>query len=351
MSGPNPESILYNRVLVKPNNFIVEPAMLSESQIQTWKEEGAVICQLPTQVVDPALVWLNAHFTIDKIDCNHLDFGSPDKKFEFPTFINPLDDLVLSEPLILAAQKLLDTQDVRLIQADLWPKIGVADELHEAQANTDQRMHMDYGNNTVLHPQWNAPDVVSAIVYYDNCDETGGETGYVTRLGEDDPVYQPPFVNMPGQAANPFFNDRTTVENWFKENNRNVYELRQQLYEREQVVQFKPGTILFYRHDLWHRGRPLVAGKLRRVHNLAWKRADARGVCHWNEGFARKSYYGNVESIIGRSTPLQRSVLDFPLPGDDYWSLEKLKNVEARFSYFGFDASVYLEKLETKSNL
>jgi hypothetical protein len=325
--------------------------MLSNSQIQTWKEEGAVICQLPAPVVDPALTWLNVNFTLDQIDRNHMDFGTPDRKFEFPTFIDPIDDLVLSEPLILAAQKLLGTQDVRLIQADLWPKIGVADELHEAQANTDQRMHMDYGNNTVLHPQWDTPDVVAAVVYYDDCDETGGGTAYVPRHGVDDPVYQPPYVNMPGQAGNPFFNDRAAVESWFKENDPNVYELRQQLYEREKVVQFKPGTILFYRHDLWHRGRPLVAGKLRRVHNLAWKRADARGVSHWNEGFARKSYYGNVESIIGRSTPLQRSVLDFPLPGDNYWNIERLKNVEARFSAYGFDAAVYLQELKKKPSV
>ena len=168
--------------------------MLSNSQIQTWKEEGAVICQLPGQVAEPALEWLNSNFTIDQIDSSHLDFGTPDKKFEFPTFINALDDLVLCEPLIEAAQNLLGTADVRLIQADLWPKIGVVDGRPEAQANTDQRMHMDYGNNTVSHPQWDTPDVVAAIVYYDDIEETGGGTGYVSRRGLSDPVYQPPFV-------------------------------------------------------------------------------------------------------------------------------------------------------------
>ncbi len=223
----------------------------------------------------------------------------------------------------------------------------MAENDHEAQENTDQRMHMDYGNNSVLHPEWERPDAVAALVYYDDFDEVGGGTSYVTSCGVDDPVYQPPFVNMPGQAANPLFNDRATVERWFKENDPKIYELRQQLYEREKVVQFKPGTILFYRYDLWHRGRPLVPDKLRRVNNLAWKRADARGISHWNEGFERDSYYGKVESIIGRSTPLQRSVLDFPLPGDDYWSIERLKNVEARFAAFGFDASEYLKKLDT----
>ena len=321
--------------------------MLTESHVQTWKQEGAVVCQLPSEVAEPVLEWLNSNFTIDHIDSSHLDFGTPDRKFEFPTFIEPLDNLVLSEQLILAAQRLLDTADVRLIQADLWPKVGVAEDQHEAQANTDQRMHMDYGNNTILHPQWESPEVVAAVVYYDDCNETGGGTGYVPRQGIEDPVYQPPFVTMPGQAGIPFFNDRVTVESWFKENDPDAYALRQQLYEREKVVQFKPGTILFYRHDLWHRGRPLEAGKLRRVHNLAWKRADARGICNWNEGFARNSYYGNVEKIIGRSTPIQRSVLDFPLPGDDYWTLERVRNVEARFAVYGFNASEYVEKLQS----
>jgi len=322
-----------------------EPLMLTDSQIKTWKEEGAVISRLPSEISDPALKWLNTNFTIEHIDEKHLDFGTPDRKFEFPTFIEPLDDLVLSEALISTVQKLLDTPDVRLMQADLWPKIGVAEGNHEAQANTDQRMHMDYGNNSILHPQWDSPDAVAAVVYYDDSDETGGGTGYVRRRGAQDPVYQQPHIDMPGQAGNPFFNDRATVEKWFKENRPNAYQMRQQLYEREEVVRFKPGTILFYRHDLWHRGRPLKPGKLRRVHNLAWKRADARGLCNWNEGFARNSYYGDVESIIGRSTPLQRSVLDFPLPGDRYWNLSKLKNVEARFAAYGFDASEYLAKL------
>jgi hypothetical protein len=192
--------------------------MLSNSQVQTWKEEGAVICQLPAEVADPALKWRNTNFTIDQIDSNHLDFANPDKKFEFPSFINPLDDLVLSEPLILAAQQLLGTKEVQLIQTDLWLKIGVTDEHHEAQANTDQRMHMDYGNNTMLHPQWDKPEVVAAVIYYDDSEDTGVETGDVSRRAVDDPVYQPPFADMPGQAANPFFNDRTTVENCFKEN-------------------------------------------------------------------------------------------------------------------------------------
>lgn len=301
--------------------------------------------QLPDEIYTPPLRWLNRNFTLDHIDPDHLDFGSPDKQLEFPSCIEPLDDLVLNEQLLGAVQQLLSTQDIRLLQADLWAKIGVENDSHEAQANTDQRMHMDYGNNSLLHPDWQHPETVAAIIYYDDSAETAGGTAFVTRNGDNDPAYQTPFIHMPGQAGKPFFNDRKTVEDWFRVNDPAAFELREKLYQREQLVEFKPGTILFYRHDIWHRGTPLTAGKLRRVHNLAWKRADARGWSIWNQGWARQSYYGNVEALIGRSSPLQRSLLDFPLPGDSYWTKHKLDNVTARFSAFGFDATPYREQL------
>lgn len=320
--------------------------MLTNEQISAWKNQGAFTMQLPEEIVDPALEWLNQNLTLDQVDVEHLDFGTPDRKFEFPTGIEVLDNLVLNEQLIAAVQQLLDSTDIRLLQADLWPKIGVDTNDHDAQSNTDQRMHMDYGNNTVLHPDWHAPEAVAAIVYYDNSEETAGGTAYVLREGDDDPVYQPPFIHMPGQAGKPFTNDRRTTEQWFEANDARAHKLRASLYEREQIVTFKPGTILFYRHDLWHRGTPLLPGKLRRVHNLGWRRANARGWSNWNEGWARTSYYGDVESIIGRSSPLQRSLLDFPMPGDSYWTQQRIANVAARFGHYGFDAAPYREALE-----
>ena len=302
--------------------------------------------QLPCEVVNPSLDWLNNNLTLDQVDPDHLDFGSPGRDFEFPTSVGPLDDLVLNEHLIVAVQQLLETTDIRLLQADLWPKIGIKSNNYEAQANTDQRMHMDYGNNTVLHPDWQSPEAVAAIIYYDDSEKTAGGTAFVPRQGDTDPVYQAPFIHMPGQAGKPFFNDRRTVEDWFNTNDPGAYKLRNTLYEREQRVNFKPGTILFYRHDLWHRGTPVMPGKLRRVHNLAWRRADARGWSNWNEGWARQSYYGHVESIIGRSTPLQRSLLDFPLPGDRYWTPRRIDQVDARFSFYGFDSTPYRQALQ-----
>ncbi len=157
--------------------------VLSDKQIETWKQEGAFVMQLPTAVVGSALSWLNENFTIEQVNPDHLDFGTADRKFEFPTKVEVLDDLVLSEFLMKSVQQLLGSEDIRLMQADLWPKIGSSNEVNDSQANTDQRMHMDYGNNSLLHPDWNQPEAVAAIIYYDDSDETAGGTAFVTRQG------------------------------------------------------------------------------------------------------------------------------------------------------------------------
>ena len=50
------------------------------------------------------------------------------------------------------------------IFSDGWCKAGHHD--FGAQQNNDQRFHMDYGNNTFLHPTpWYQPENVAAIAY------------------------------------------------------------------------------------------------------------------------------------------------------------------------------------------
>ena len=44
---------------------------------------------------------------------------------------------------------------------------------------------------------------------------------------------------------------------YFRENDPTIYAFRQQLYSRERYVRYRPGTLLLYRHDLWHRGTPM----------------------------------------------------------------------------------------------
>jgi hypothetical protein len=53
-------------------------------------------------------------------------------------------------------------------------------------------------------------------------------------------------------------------------------------------VAYSAGSLLFYRYDLWHRGRPIVPQARRIVMNLAWrKRCTAHFITSWQQGWAK----------------------------------------------------------------
>ena len=64
--------------------------------------------------------------------------------------------------------------------------------------------------------------------------------------------------------------------------------------------------------DLWHRGTPVNKNKVRYVHNLAWRKKNASGICHWNKGWTQNMYYGWLEKFISLLDEEQRSILGFP---------------------------------------
>jgi hypothetical protein len=52
-----------------------------------------------------------------------------------------------------------------------------------------------------------------------------------------------------------------------------------------------------------------------------------------------------IETIIAESSPEQRAVLGFPMPGHKYWTRVTLNAVLARYKVFGFDPSPYEKML------
>lgn len=266
--------------------------MLSDAQIKQWCTRGWTTIEIDVDAAADAAEQLLPDSDDDT------EFGSPNRVGEFPTGIPALDDMVARPEILNSVQQLLQTSDVRLLQADVWGKKG----------GIDQRIHQDYGNNTFLLPQWNTPEAVAVIVYYS--DNKGGETHVVSREGDDDPAYKDgPARLAPGYHL-PFLNDRNAAEALIRRVEPRLAEFRDTLYEREEAVPYTKGTVLFYRHDLWHRGTPTFA--TRRVHSLGYVRGGAPGWTCWNAGFARKSYYGFVEDLIRRWTPEQRVLLNIP---------------------------------------
>ena len=106
---------------------------------------------------------------------------------------------------------------------------------------------------------------------------------------------------------------------------------------------YKPGDVLLYRYDIWHRGTPVKVGHKRSVINIAWKKRDSFWHLTWNPAWTKWNYYGNVEGVLMKLSPKQRALLGVPKPGHSYWNEQNIKWFGAR--YPGIDISPYLEAL------
>ena len=153
---------------------------------------------------------------------------------------------------------------------------------------------------------------------------------------------------MPGIANYPFFNDKQTSETYFQQHHKGIFGFRQQLYRQEISPQLHVGDILFYRLDTWHRGTPVIPGKVRWVMNMVFKKKDCFWISHWNPGWVKKAYYQDLEQLFISMNPQQRSILGVPKPGHVYWDIDKIEKLELR--YPGIDVSPYLEKLKTHTS-
>ena len=54
-------------------------------------------------------------------------------------------------------------------------------------------------------------------------------------------------------------------------------------------------------------------------------------------------YYGYLEKFFTKLSPLQRSTLGIPLPGNKYWNIKNINLLKAR--YPGINTTPYLAKL------
>jgi len=330
---------------VHPTSAVLQgdgKAALTPAQITQWRESGfALVDNLIPQALASAVI-AESMEELNDVE----DFGSGGA-LEFPTGKLHCDLLTLHENLIQASATLLQvpTSELRLIQSDIWAKKGPLNDgvIKDAYSNSDQRTHCDYGNNTLLHPpSWEKPEVVSMIVYLSDEEDCGGGTAVTQRDGQNDPAYNAgPIIQQPGYGGHPFFNNKDVVESYFLRTNPQIHAFRQSIYAREKRAKFIVGSVLLYRHDIWHRGTPLKPNKTRIVMNLGFKLANRDWITTWNAGWARKMYYGAVEKIIAGSSVAQRSVLGFPPPGNKYWNVDTIQAVAARYSPYGFDPTPY----------
>lgn len=320
---------------------------LTSRQIEIWRSEGAVLVSelLPRPLVDRIRHLAELEFPAPGTEEAFAvrDFGSGGR-FVFPSKYLEFNQLTLHERLVKAVAALLDVEpmSLRLTQSDLWPKYGHTSK--DSRDNQDQRVHMDYPNHMLVHPPpWPSPAAVELIVYFSDARDCAGETSFIPRRGDEDPAYQTPYRHSPGMGEYPFINDRSAAEQYFRDRAPDIGEFRASLYARECIADFRPGDVLFYRHDVWHRGRPLVPGSMRLAQNLTFRRADAEWISLLHPGWSWSMYSSDqrFERWLASASVLERTLLGFPPPGHSYWTSETLAGVTARYAPFGFDPSPY----------
>lgn len=326
----------------------VDEGVLTKDQVQSWRERGFAFVSglLPDAVIetlrDAALEKFPAPGTPEADAIR--DFGSSGA-LNFPSRLPGLNEVTLHPHLTKAMSDLLGTpeEELRLTQSDLWAKYGRAQK-SGIQDNSDQRIHVDYPNHTLVHPApWARPEAVELILYLSDWEETGGSTAVVPREGADDPAYRWPIVDSPGIGDLRYINDRPSAEEYFARERPHLADWRRQLYAREVQTRFNPGDIILYRHDTWHRGTPMTPGALRLVQNITYRRAEAEWISTLHIGWAWSAYRDDkyLEKLIATSSLTQRAVMGFPQPGNAYWCEETLAAVEARYGMFGMDMAPY----------
>ncbi len=324
--------------------------VLDASQVAAWRERGFVLVDgvVPSERLEALAAHADTVFpAAGSPESERLnDFGSSGR-MTFPAECDALNQITLDPRLLAVVSQLLDAsvREIRLTQSDLWPKYGRQERLGGDRDHDDQRIHMDYPNHSLTHPPaWETPEAVEAILYLDDVDACGGATAVVPRTGPDDPAYAWPRVRTPGVAGLPWINDRQRAEAHLAEVAPEVAAFRaEHLYPREVRARYRPGTLLLYRHDTWHRGTPLRTGARRLALNLTYRLAEAGWVSVLHPGWAWAMYRrsGVMERLIAEATVDQRCVLGFPAPGHPYWTPETLCAVEARFGAYGFDVAPY----------
>jgi hypothetical protein len=307
--------------------------MITPTEELYWRTRGAIVPGHQLEIDSQVIHDIEQHYK--NKGSVESDFGS-DPELSFPTKYESINDICVNKELISIAGQLLNAPPL-LIQAVAWGKTKKSKSL---QSNDDQRMHMDYGNNTWVHPPpFHNPNVAACILYLSNTEETGGGTAIVAREGMDDPWYKPPYIQMPGQNGIPFINNKKDAEKMLL----NQYGInRKSLYNREIIPNYEIGDMLWYRHDVWHRGTPVKKDKIRYVISLAWKKPNAT-VLNWNMGFTQKMYYGWLEEFICSLNAYQLHSIGFPHPLNSYWCRETIRNTKERFKSYEFDLDKYLE--------
>ena len=295
--------------------------------VETWRQEGAVVVpkfftqkEITEVITDFEVIFPGRKAEAEALNKkskgevgNKLPLQLSGKEMgkttveQFRNFENiPFDcsqalNLIAVHPsLIKFARSALNTDEVRLYQAQAWAK-------YTGEADFDQAFHCDFGNHTLTVPSADERlNSITFIIYFTEVTEAHGPTHYVKRSDSK---------NFDGLKR--FLQHREDLSH------------QQELKKFERSSAGPAGTLLAYGIDVFHRGTNLTApGGFRYAVTSCFKKAgnDAIGYTAWPWHFGKP-----WNKIFETATPDQLSCFGVPVPGDDFWTEETLSLAQLRY--------------------
>lgn len=230
-------------------------------------------------------------------------------KTTFPLGRWDLSRLAFHPNLVDAAERYFGTVDLRLYKVELWAKYAGA-------AAYAQPHHRDYGNHTLVVPRRDGFDSqLTTVVLLSDVTEADAPTKLVpTEQSLDVPMV---IKNRP---------DAVSVMHWG------------QKFDVEVPFVGPAGTALLYRSDVLHRASEFGAMDRSRFTILA--DFEVRGPT-WTgkSSWPNHALADEWTELMSRMTVRERDLFGFPRPGDEYWNLQTINDVSAR--YPDMDMSAY----------
>ena len=210
----------------------------------------------------------------------------------FPFDQLELNRLVAHPRITSTVRELLGVADLRLAKAEVWAKYGGGEY--------DQALHRDYGNHTLLVPRRDgAWREATTFIYLSDIDERSGPTAILPKPLSDAIAY--------GKNRHP-----------------------RKTHPGERLAVGGAGSLMVYSYEVFHRGTAMLDPKGSRFTVLADYRApDATWI--GKHAFATHGLHPSMAAFLSAIDHEQRTLMDFPPPGHDFWNEQTIKDLKIRY--------------------
>lgn len=273
---------------------------LTDEHLDTLSSQGYCIVEsfIRPEVVADTVAQLHQHIPTWEQFHNEPESWPEAKPLiwqQFPYRSSLMNDLALNPELIAFARRALGTDDVMLSHSEAMTK-------YASDEDFDQRMHLDFPNNTFVVPMADDREQLASISYLTDVTIDLGPTRVVSTVDGE------PYAHR---------------ANWTRDE-------APDLYRRERAVTVPAGSIFLYSMRTFHRGSAFTATRgLRHSIHIAYQRRSMT----WGgwRNFIREGHRPALGRLVTRLTSDQRTMLGFPPPGDPYWTAESIAAVQDRY--------------------